>query len=251
MWRVQGGAIELPLPSITYPGHPRPGVTRSRDLYSSCGSTQTSDDLLGPSTPENSRGYTFAERFPNDTRKRQQTSNFGALLSAMDAERNEIPTGPKKHMANLPTPRSKPGSGLPKLPKAAESRDSPAAGLQSPPCARLKWGKRDQGHNFPLPEVSLKAGSHASTNPREGSTSSIDSHRLAPRAKRKPAVRARTLASTQCSSREHHFRLEKCCRYSHKEREETDFPVLRKERIKERKKVVTTPDNSRTARSMY
>ena len=74
-------------------------------------------------------------------------------------------------MRNLPAPRSKTELRAPKTVGSRGGRDSPAAGLQSIPCARLKWEKGNQGHNFTLPEASLKGGSPASTDPREGSTS--------------------------------------------------------------------------------
>jgi hypothetical protein len=83
-------------------------------------------------------------------------------------------------MRNLPAHRSKIELRAPKTADIRGGRDSPAAGLQSTLCAKLKWGKGNQGHNFPLPETSLKAGSLASTDPCEGSPAPsprIDSQR--------------------------------------------------------------------------
>jgi len=67
-------------PSIPHPGHTRHGIAQYRDLYPSCGSTQTSNNLFGPSNPESSRGYPFAKRSPNDAQKRKHTSNRCSLL---------------------------------------------------------------------------------------------------------------------------------------------------------------------------
>ncbi len=64
----------------------------------SCGSTQTSNDLLGPSIPEISRGYPFPEHSPNDTRRSPTASNFNALVSAPGAKRHEVPMRPKNQM---------------------------------------------------------------------------------------------------------------------------------------------------------
>ena len=121
------GQLSRLSPSIPYAGHTGHGIARWGDFYPSCGSTQTSVDLLGSSTPESSRGYVFAERYPNDARKRQHTSNFDALISAPGAKRPEVQMGPQRQMQNLSAPRSNTELRAPKTAGIRGDRDAPAA----------------------------------------------------------------------------------------------------------------------------
>ncbi len=97
------------------------------------------------------------------------------------------PHATQKHMRNLPAPAQKPSSGHPKLPTSAVAAIVRQPVYKSPSYARLIAGKEGVQSGAAFPIFCQPKSCSDCLDPRDGSTSSIASERLAPRAQRKPA----------------------------------------------------------------
>ena len=99
-------------------------------------------------------------------------------------------------MPNLPAPRSNTELRAPKTAGIRGRRDAPAVGPQSSPYARLVMGEKGgsiRGSTSLSSDGSQPESCSGCLDPRDGSTRSIASQRLAPRAKRRPAAPAVSL----------------------------------------------------------
>jgi hypothetical protein len=96
--------------------------------------------------------------------------------------------GPQSRRIICPPPRSNNELRAPKTADIRGDRDAPAAGPQAPLMRNLSWEERGgliMGSTSLYSDGSEHESCSGSLDPRDGSISSIASHRLAPRAKRK------------------------------------------------------------------
>ncbi len=143
---------------------------------------------IHPQTPPSQRSHesTFAEPCRNDARKRQNTSNFNALVSAPGAKRLEVPTRPKSRCRICPPPLRKraPSSQNCRLPR--RTRYSGSRSIKHPLCKTYHGkmgGSIRASTSLSYDGRQLKSCSGC-LDPRDKSTISIASRRLAPRAKK-------------------------------------------------------------------